>query len=139
MQPELPTPVNPERQPAAPERRAEQLNVPVSPEIQTGARMEQAEKLSETAARAAETTNQPATVLPTVVPVAAPAPVTDTPTSDTPVVAADEDLIEKEWVDKAKAIIAATREDPSARERGIAQLQADYLKKRYGKELGADL
>jgi len=57
-------------------------------------------------------------------------------TDDLPAVAADEDLIEKEWVDKAKQIISSTDGDPARREREIGRLQADYLKKRYGKELG---
>lgn len=57
---------------------------------------------------------------------------------DTPVVAADEDLIEKEWVDKAKKIIAQTKDDPYKREREVNQLQADYLQKRYGKNIGKD-
>lgn len=55
---------------------------------------------------------------------------------DTPLVAADEDLIEREWVDKAKKIIALTKDNPYERNRVIAQLQADYLKKRYNKTLG---
>lgn len=55
---------------------------------------------------------------------------------DNPAVAADEDLIEKEWVDKAKKIIASTKDDPAAREKEVGKLQADYLRKRYGKELG---
>lgn len=59
-----------------------------------------------------------------------------TATDDNPAVAADEDLIEKEWVDKAKKIISDTRDDPAAREKQVGRLQADYLKKRYGKELG---
>lgn len=54
-----------------------------------------------------------------------------------PTIAADDDLIEKEWVDKAKRIIAETQNDPYKREREIGKLQADYLRKRYGKELGA--
>ena len=60
------------------------------------------------------------------------------PVSDdsSPAVAADEDLIEKEWVDKAKQIISSTRDDPARREKEVGRLQADYLKKRYGKELG---
>ncbi len=62
---------------------------------------------------------------------------TAVPADDTtPTVAADEDLIEKEWVDKAKKIIQDTRNDPHAREQRVGKLQADYLKKRYGKELG---
>ena len=55
---------------------------------------------------------------------------------DTPLVAADEDLIEREWVDKVKNIIALTKDNPYERNRVIAQLQADYLKKRYNKTLG---
>lgn len=56
---------------------------------------------------------------------------------DLPAIAGDEDLIEKEWVDKAKQIISQTRDDPARREKEVGRLQADYLKKRYGKQLGA--
>ena len=53
-----------------------------------------------------------------------------------PAVAADEDLIEKEWVDRAKQIIESTKNDPYRREQEVNKLQADYLRKRYGRELG---
>lgn len=53
-----------------------------------------------------------------------------------PAIAGDDDLIEKEWVDKLKKIITLTAGDPYERTRVIAQLQADYLKKRYNKTLG---
>ena len=53
-----------------------------------------------------------------------------------PIAANDDDLIEKEWVDRAKKIIAATKDDPYKRELEITKLQADYLKKRYGRVLG---
>jgi hypothetical protein len=56
-------------------------------------------------------------------------------TDDNPTIAADEDLVEKEWIDKAKKIVAQTRDDPYAQEQEVSKLQADYLKKRYGKEL----
>lgn len=76
-------------------------------------------------------------------PVVLPTPVSDSAADGTlngddssPAVAADEDLIEKEWVDKAKQIISSTRDDPARREREVGRLQVDYLKKRYGKELG---
>lgn len=59
------------------------------------------------------------------------------PVDDTPIVAADEDLIEKEWVDKAKQIIVNTKDDPYRREQEIKRLQLDYVRKRYGKEIGA--
>jgi hypothetical protein len=71
----------------------------------------------------------PPVALPTVV-----APVVDD--SAGPVLASDDDLIEKEWVDKAKKIIVETQNDPYRREQEVSKLQVDYLRKRYGKELG---
>lgn len=75
-----------------------------------------------------------------ILPTPTPLPQTDAsqalPADDLPVTAKDEDLIEKEWVDKAKQIISQTRDDPARREKEVGRLQADYLKKRYGKELG---
>lgn len=53
-----------------------------------------------------------------------------------PTIANDDDVIEKEWVDKAKKIIADTQNDPYKREQEVNKLQIDYLRKRYGKELG---
>lgn len=55
---------------------------------------------------------------------------------DTPLVAADEDVIEKEWVDKAKRIISETKDDPHMREQQIKKLQVEYIRKRYGREIG---
>lgn len=52
-----------------------------------------------------------------------------------PAAAADEDLIEKEWVEKAKRVVAETRNDPHAQDLAVSRLQADYLKKRYGKAI----
>jgi hypothetical protein len=58
------------------------------------------------------------------------------PASDTnPISASDEDVIEKEWVEKAKKIVAQTKDDPYAQEKEVSKLQADYLKKRYGREI----
>lgn len=54
-----------------------------------------------------------------------------------PLIASDDDLIEKEWVDKAKEIIAKTRDDPFRRETEIGRLQIDYVKKRYGRQIGS--
>ncbi len=58
-----------------------------------------------------------------------------TATSPDPVIADDVDVIEKEWVDKAKKIVSATKEDPYTQEREVSKLQADYLSKRYNKNL----
>lgn len=78
----------------------------------------------------------PVTPLP---PTPVPVPVTAQPATDDsvgPTIAGDDDLIEKEWVDKAKKIIATTQNDPYRREQEVTKLQIDYLRKRYGKELG---
>lgn len=53
-----------------------------------------------------------------------------------PSLANDDDLIEKEWIDQAKKIIAATREDPYRREQEISKLQIEYIRKRYGRVIG---
>ena len=62
--------------------------------------------------------------------------VDDTTTTNAPLVAADDDLIEKEWVDRAKKIIAETQNNPHKREDEVSKLQVDYIKKRFGRELG---
>lgn len=56
---------------------------------------------------------------------------------DAPAIAKDEDLIEKEWVDKAKQIVNQTKNDPHQREKGVTKLKVDYLKKRFGRDLGS--
>lgn len=56
-------------------------------------------------------------------------------TTVSPVAADDADLIEKEWVVKAKQIVSANREDPYAQTKEMSKFKADYLKKRYNKDL----
>lgn len=56
--------------------------------------------------------------------------------SDAPIIAADDDLMEKEWVDKVKKIIVLTKGNPYEQAKAIATLQADYLKKRYDRTIG---
>jgi hypothetical protein len=55
--------------------------------------------------------------------------------SSNPAVADDNDLIEKEWVTKAKEIVEKTKHDPHLETKEISIFRADYLKKRYNKEL----
>lgn len=55
--------------------------------------------------------------------------------SGNPATAADDEVIEKEWVDRAKKIIDQTKTDPYKQEQEVSKLQADYLMKRYGKEV----
>lgn len=127
---------------------------PEVPSVNYGSRSEQppAEGMPERSLeRGAEQTEQRGEVRPqTTPPQILPAPVvvpippvvtTDSSvaavTDDTPLIANDDDLIEKEWVDKAKKIITQTKDDPYRREQEVSKLQADYLQKRYGRELGA--
>lgn len=79
--------------------------------------------------------------------VAAPAPVVPTapapgytnptpmPTSFTPAIADDADLIEKEWVERAKAIVAQTAHDPNLQTIEVGKMRVDYMQKRYNKQL----
>jgi hypothetical protein len=53
----------------------------------------------------------------------------------TPQIADDTDLIEKEWVDRAKRIVEHTRNDPHQQTKEMSAMKADYLKKRYNKDL----
>lgn len=74
-------------------------------------------------------------IAPPVMPVNPVQPPVAQPISDTPVVAADEDLIEKEWVEKAKKVISETKFDPYMQKQAVSRLQADYIYKRYGKSV----
>ena len=49
--------------------------------------------------------------------------------------AQDADLIEKEWVLKAKEIVARTHGDPYEQNSEINKIKADYIKKRYNKDI----
>lgn len=52
-----------------------------------------------------------------------------------PQIADDDDLIEKEWVIAAKEIVARTAHDPHLQNREISKMKADYMKKRYNKDI----
>lgn len=127
-----------EQLPAQPTPSGERIPVLPSPEggIETG--VERREQAAEAQAAAADAASSAAPAQPIVV--ATPtAPVAEPTTAPTlgPLTAADEDVIEKEWVDKAKQIITETHDDPYQRSNRVNQLQKEYLKKRYGKDLGA--
>lgn len=139
MEPKLPTPnANPERMPVNAPQSLESFPMPPSPE--TGFESEQPREQRGEATPGAVNAAPvlPTPVLPSVpAPAPSASPTAVTTDDDLPSVAGDDDLIEKEWVDKAKKIIQETRDDPHRREREVGRLQADYLRKRYGKELGA--
>lgn len=133
-------------------RSSEHLPTPIeytpqAPNIQEVGPNVQYERGEKTIERAGEqvhqvtTTQQPASTvvqLPTPIQVSVNDNNSSAATDDTPQVAADDDLIEKEWVDKAKKVVAETKDDPYERERAVGKLQVEYLRKRYGKELGSD-
>ena len=51
------------------------------------------------------------------------------------IIADDVDVIEKEWVDRAKKIVAMTSSDPYVEAKEIGKLKATYMKKRFNKDL----
>ena len=69
-------------------------------------------------------------------PVTSDAAATNTATVTAPASAADDDLIEKEWVDQAKKLINTTKDNPHEQAKLVAELMRDYVRKRYGKEVG---
>jgi len=133
MNPELPAPqITPENQPPA-----QQSGELVGDQETIGEQTHESEQSVQRAER--QSVSMPKTIPlppPTVVSLpVVPDPSTQDDTAG-PTIANDDDLIEKEWVDKAKQIITETQNDPYRREQEVNKLQADYLRKRYGKELG---
>jgi len=126
-----------EQLPVEPTPNGERIPVlpPVEQGIEKGA--ERHEQAAEAQAAAADFAAPAVPVIPVVDPAAQGAITSAQPVDDNPAVAGDEDVIEKEWVDKAKKIILETKDDPYTRSTRVNELQKDYLKKRYGKELGA--
>jgi hypothetical protein len=57
-------------------------------------------------------------------------------TSDLP--AHDVDLIEKQWVERAKTIVNQTQDDPYVQKKEISKAGADYIKKRFNKTIPTD-
>ncbi len=72
---------------------------------------------------------------PPIFPADQPVATTSSSLVDEPHVAEDNDLIEQEWVNKAKAIVEHTKEDPHAQNKEINKFKAGYIKKRYNKEI----
>ncbi|PJE65447.1 hypothetical protein COU91_01570 [Candidatus Saccharibacteria bacterium CG10_big_fil_rev_8_21_14_0_10_47_8] len=90
-----------------------------------------------------QTTDQ--SVAPPVIPAAPPpvAPVADD--TSQPVSSAtrdlhaeESDLIEKEWVQRAKHIVSSTQDDPYKQKSEISKAKADYIQKRFNKTIKVD-
>lgn len=93
------------------------------------------EQLSQQVNDALSTTEPSAVVIPPILPT-----VNDSisgsaqsSTSSHPKVAEDVDLIEKEWVDRAKKIISETQNEPHLRDKQVTELRESYKNKRYSK------
>ena len=80
------------------------------------------------------TQHQPIPPAPTIQPHDAPAAGT-VGVALTPQIADDTDLIEKEWVERAKRIVEHTKHDPHQQTKEMNAMKADYLKKRYNKDI----
>jgi len=52
--------------------------------------------------------------------------------------AQESDHIEPEWVDKAKAVISQTRDDPYMQKHEMSKIKADYIQKRFNKQIKTD-
>lgn len=134
MKPEtVPTHLNSEQLPVNGGAIPEKAPVESSPEVGIEKSAERYEQRSEASATMADVSFT--TILPL--------PVTgvtnntdDTVLTGNPLIAGDDDLIEKEWVDKAKKIVAETKDNPYKRDQDVNKLQVDYIKKRFGRELG---
>lgn len=142
MQPEMsPAPRNVEQvtSPAAGYSYESYPQMVQRPEVYAPAPHEQFEQRRAVAMEMAPPPPMPMPMQPMPMPVP-PQPVQvarDVTVSGNPATADDDDIIEKEWVNRAKQVIIETRNDPRAREKAIGALQRDYLMKRYGKQLGA--
>ncbi len=130
--------IGPEQAPIQRGQNTEFSPNPVVPEIGIESGVERRERAAEAAASIADSSSGLPTVLPSLIDDAA--IVVDNTTlqnnDTTPLTANDDDLIEKEWVDRAKKIVTDTKEDPYRREEAVSKLQKEYQEKRYGRELG---
>lgn len=87
--------------------------------------------------------SMPGGAMPMINPAYQPLPVATNPSqannqissTSTPPIADDIDLIEKEWVDKAKDMVERTKNDPYVQNKEMTKIKADYLKKRYNKDI----
>lgn len=126
--PELP---RPERLPKLPDKG--ELSAP-RPEITD--RPAQQELLAQASHAVAQAADDAALVTP---PIAAiqdqPAAAGPASVSGSPATAANGDVIEKEWIEKAKQIVDKTKDDPRIQSDEMARFKHDYIVKRYGKQI----
>jgi len=134
------------------EQHGPSFEVPKAPAEQIGqqekrrqAGLEQAGPARESAPRApAQIVSPPVTPLATSLPATEPPAAAEPPQPASPspktddLQAKDADLIEKQWVAKAKQIVSETRDDPHAQKNQISRVKADYIAKRFNKAIKVD-
>ena len=124
----------PEQLPSTPPSVGERIPVLPMPEagIETGA--ERVEQVAEASAIAADAAGTPGVTPVVDAPRAAESPAAQLGSMG-PTVAADEDVIEKEGVDRAKKLVNDTRDDPYERSNQVTALQQEYQGKRFGRDV----
>ncbi|HXR50149.1 MAG TPA: hypothetical protein VN778_03940 [Verrucomicrobiae bacterium] len=130
---QLPTPVSNEQ---LPDSRGAEANDQLVPEQAPVSSPEQGRSAAQAAVAAIPAMPMPARANDP----SATAPTDDSTTTKvaTPPMADDSDLIEKEWVSKAKQIVERTREDPYQQSEQLTAVKADYMQKRYNKTIKVD-
>jgi hypothetical protein len=121
-----------------------QLPVPVEQVSNSSETANSANKSTETVPTGGELSNlAPPAALPTSIPLPSPpaAPqsagtISNSATQSNPAQASDDtDLIEKEWVNKAKQIVEQTKDNPYQQSEELTVFKADYMKKRYNRAI----
>lgn len=130
MEPTLPMPQSPDKLPVSPPVTTEGFS---SVEVVPAAAPERVGELPPAAATVSMPST-PAITQPQVQMSQAPAGAQGG-VQDSPMIADDVDVMEKEWVDKAKRIVSETKDNPHQQEKEVSKLQADYLMKRYNKKI----
>ena len=78
--------------------------------------------------------------IPAAAPVAIPADTTqdDQSASGTDLHQTDSRVMEAQWVERAKKVIAQTKDDPHAQKQKMSQVKAEYIRKRFNKTIPTD-
>lgn len=123
------------------ERLREAPNFEQPAEIELAAReVERAPASPERAAleRLGQMRTEDMPAVPTMPPMADMTAITDTGTVDdeNPATAEDGERIEKEWAERIRKIIELTKDNPRTEQIEVNKLKADYMKKRFNRELG---
>jgi hypothetical protein len=115
---------------------------------ETGVEQEQAVERAPSAPESSPGKQAPQPMLSTPPPVALPVqqPVADdqaakkgdSKASDSGLPAANTDRIEREWIDRAKAIVEHTKDDPHEQTQAMGVIKAEYNKKRFGRTIKTD-